>query len=139
MSKMIFIDSGCFIALANADDRFHDGAKKVFDDILQLGYKPVTTDYVYDELFTWMRCKQKMRVSDVVKFGASFRMSQIKMYGITDEIFYDAFDKMLKYDDQYFSFTDCVSFVLMSDLKITDVVTTDRHFVVAGFNNLLKI
>ncbi|MBI5754187.1 hypothetical protein HZA40_03540 [Candidatus Peregrinibacteria bacterium] len=41
------------------------------------------------------------------------------------------------FDDQYFSCTDCVSFMVMKDLKIKDALTTDKHFTIAGFNNLL--
>jgi len=36
------------------------------------------------------------------------------------------------------SFTDCVSFALMHELKIQDSFTTDHHFTQAGFNPLLR-
>ena len=38
--------------------------------------------------------------------------------------------------DHRYSFTDCTSFVLMRELKISDVLTTDEHFREAGFNVL---
>jgi predicted nucleic acid-binding protein len=36
------------------------------------------------------------------------------------------------------SLTDCISFVVMMDLGITDALTADHHFEQAGFRALLK-
>ena len=44
---------------------------------------------------------------------------------------------MLKHLDQEFSFADCVSFVVMKELRLTDALATDTHFRIAGFNPLL--
>src|ERR1035438_10347280 len=44
---------------------------------------------------------------------------------------------MLKHLDQEFSFTDCVSFVVMKEFRLTDALATDNHFRIAGFNPLL--
>ena len=40
------------------------------------------------------------------------------------------------HSDHRYSFTDCTSFVLMRELKISDVLTTDEHFREAGFDVL---
>jgi len=42
-----------------------------------------------------------------------------------------------RHDDKEWSFTDCVSFAVMRELKIADAFTTDNHFAQAGFNPLL--
>ena len=36
-----------------------------------------------------------------------------------------------------FSFVDCSSFLLMADLRLTDALSTDEHFRIAGLNPLL--
>ena len=41
---------------------------------------------------------------------------------------------MRKYADQNITFTDCVSFAIMTRHKIRTVFTFDRHFRVAGFD-----
>ena len=41
-----------------------------------------------------------------------------------------------RYRDKDFSFTDCTSFAVMRELKIHEVLTTDRHFVQMGFTTL---
>ena len=40
--------------------------------------------------------------------------------------------------DKDWSLTDCISFVVMEDQRITDALTGDRHFEQAGFKALLK-
>jgi len=40
--------------------------------------------------------------------------------------------------DKEWGLTDCISFVVMKDRKLTDVLTTDHHFEQAGFKSLLR-
>jgi uncharacterized protein len=44
----------------------------------------------------------------------------------------------LKREDKEWSLTDCSSFLLMEELKITIALSHDKHFVQAGFQNLIK-
>jgi len=43
-----------------------------------------------------------------------------------------------KHLDHKYSFADCTSFVLMEERGISGAVTTDEHFVEAGFVALLR-
>lgn len=42
-----------------------------------------------------------------------------------------------KHADHAYSFTDCASFVVMHELKLSQAFTSDRHFTQAGFEALL--
>jgi len=43
----------------------------------------------------------------------------------------------MKHEDQVWSFTDCLSFVVMNDQRLCDSLTKDAHFREAGFEPLL--
>jgi uncharacterized protein len=40
--------------------------------------------------------------------------------------------------DKHWTLTDCISFIVMDELDLTDALTGDHHFEQAGFNALLK-
>ena len=52
------------------------------------------------------------------------------------------FSKALKFYssrmDKEWGLTDCISFVIMNERKITDALTADHHFEQAGFKALLR-
>lgn len=139
MKKTIFVDTSALAALSNIDEQDHE---KVYN-FFHKEYDPslmslVTTDYVLDELLTFMRCRKKQDLDRVLKFIRSLFVSEIELLGIGKDLFKDALTLMATFDDQYFSCTDCVSFMVMKDMKIMDVIATDKHFTIAGFNNLLE-
>lgn len=41
--------------------------------------------------------------------------------------------------DKTWGLTDCISFVVMQDQKLTEAITADQHFVQAGYRALLLI
>lgn len=137
MNRKIYVDTGAFIALLDADEIHHKDAEKAFKNYATSEFSLFTTDYVLCELFTLLRCRRKIPVEDILQFTKNIEISGIEIFGITMEIFKDALVLMKKYNDHYFSMTDCVSFVVMKDFKTMDVLTTDKHFTIAGFNNLL--
>lgn len=141
MKRTIFVDTSAFIALLDKDESFHAKCKDFFVELSKsdLDNVLVTTDYVLSELFTWMRCTKHEPVAKVVNFLKDFKVSDIELVGITKPVFDDAFELMVKFNDQYFSFTDCVSFVVMKDLNAKEALTLDKHFKIAGFNNLLEV
>lgn len=139
MKKTIFVDTSALVALANVDEQDHAKVyeffyKKYDHSLMSL----VTTDYVLDEFLTFMRCRKKQDLDHVLKFVKNLFVSEIELLGIGKDLFKDALVLMATFDDQYFSCTDCVSFMVMKDMKIKDVIATDKHFTVAGFNNLLS-
>jgi predicted nucleic acid-binding protein len=56
----------------------------------------------------------------------------------TSDLFARGLDLFAKRPDKHWSLTDCTSFVVMTDQKLTDALTADEHFEQAGFRTLLK-
>jgi predicted nucleic acid-binding protein len=48
-------------------------------------------------------------------------------------------DWLARYRDQDFSFTDAVSFAVMTDRRIDEALTLDHHFEVAGFRGVRAV
>ncbi len=139
MIKKIFIDTGGLIAFVNQNEKRHLTAKKLLSEYQNKTSKLYTSDYVIDEFLTYLRCKQKVPVTQIVQCLQLLELSEIEIYGITKDLFGLALKLMAKYQDQYFSFTDCVSFAVMKELKINNVMTTDKHFEIFGYRNFLEV
>lgn len=52
---------------------------------------------------------------------------------VSREIEEKAWDIFERYDDKDFSFTDCVSFVVMREMGIKETFAFDEHFNQMGF------
>ena len=55
----------------------------------------------------------------------------------TDKLFRKGFELYKSYKDKSWGLIDCISFVVMREMEITDVLTFDKHFEQAGFNALV--
>jgi predicted nucleic acid-binding protein len=134
----VFIDTSAFVAFVLESDPSHAMVLKKFEKCYNAGMTMVTTDYVLDELFTFLRCVKKISINLILSFMVNAYSSGINVFGVSETLFGEAIGLMTKYKDQYFSCTDCVSFSVMKEMKIRDVLTIDKHFTIAGFNSLLS-
>lgn len=75
-----------------------------------------------------------MRLLEIIDRSEAFRL-----FWIGEKRFEAAKSFFQKHADHGYSFTDCTSFVLMRELRIKEVLTTERHFVEAGFRPLLPV
>ena len=57
----------------------------------------------------------------------------LTIIGPSDEIYARGLELYAKRPDKEWSLTDCISFVVMDEQKVTDALTGDRHFEQAGF------
>jgi len=132
----LFIDSGGFYALVAAESAVHPNAVAIMGESRRTRRRAVTTDYVLDETATLLRARGLTK--QLMEFLRLTEASQaLSIEWMTPVRFAAAQRFMLKHLDQEFSFTDCVSFVVMKELRLLDALATDKHFRIAGFNPLL--
>ena len=137
MARETFVDtSGFYALLVQKDDRHEEACRMVREAALQKN-RFVTTDYVLGETATLLKARHLAHLLDV--FFEIVLSSPACLIEWTDAArFQDVQAYFLKHLDQSWSFTDCLSFRVMRDLRLRDAFTKDIHFEQAGFTALLK-
>ena len=135
-AEPLFIDSGGFYALISSQSESHEIAIAIMEDAAKQRRRAITTDYIIDETATLLRARGLSKL--LCEF---FRLTEesnaLAVEWTTPDRFAMARKFMIKHLDQGFSFTDCLSFIVMKELRLTDASATDDHFRIAGFNPLL--
>ena len=130
--KGLFVDTAGWVACADAADPAHKKAAVARDRWVRQGGRLVTTDYVVDETLTFLRLRLGLDAAEAwwqQVDGSSLLTWELVTPARADK----ARGLFFRYRDKAFSFTDCTSFVVMRELKLTSALTTDRHFAQAGF------
>lgn len=99
--------------------------------------RTVTTEFVLLEVATFFtRNGLRPVFVDLVKGLRASRRATI--IPASPELFHRGFALFESRPDKEWSLTDCTSFVVMGDHGLTDALASDRHFIQAGFNTLLR-
>ena len=137
-SEPAFADTSFFFALAAKRDVAHEAAASTFARLLRTQRPIVTTDYVVDEALTLTKARTNATVS-LELLDRIERSATIVIESVNSNRFAAAKLFFRKHSDHGYSFTDCTSFVVMRELKITEALTTDGHFTEEGFRPLLPV
>ena len=123
----LFVDTGAFIALTDADDENHKAAVAFYRNSKEKGARFVTTNFVVCETINYLRARISHPVA--VLFRESLKKSGfIDVVTVTPLIEDTAFSIFKRYIDKDFSFTDCTSFSVMRSLKLKRAFAFDKHF-----------
>ena len=120
------------MACADSADPAFEHAIEARDDNLRRGQTLITTDYVVDETLTLLRMRLGLKAAESwwrqIDGSARLRWEWIdaRRAERAREVFF-------RQDDKEYSFTDCTSMVVMQELKLKRVLTTDRDFARMGF------
>jgi predicted nucleic acid-binding protein len=121
---LIFADTGALFAAFVPNDPDHSAARQW----ITTNTEPLlTTDYVLDELFTLLKVRgEYQRALDV---GPSLLEEQIiGLAWVSPTDIHDAWEVFRQYQDKEWSFTDCVSYVLIRRRRIQTAFAFDNHF-----------
>ncbi len=136
-AESVFADSAFLYALVDRRDAAHRAAVAALHSLASDQRRLISTDYVVGEALTLAKSRAgslaARRLLDRIEATALMRMDWIG-----PARFADAKAFFRKHADHGYSFTDCTSFIVMRELGLRDVLTTDRHFVEAGFRLLLR-
>lgn len=133
---MIFVDTSAWYALEVEDDENHASALALREELRKGRYGALlTSDYILDEVITLLRTRKGAEPS--FKFANKvLRSISVSVIWI-DGLIFDAALKLLKErPDKKWSFTDCTSFVIMSQLNVKEAFAFDQNFEQAGFTRV---
>lgn len=130
----VFADTAFYVALLSSRDALHSRAVQFL-----AGYsgRIVTTEFILLEVANFnARPADRQRFVDLVT--QIHDDPQTQLIPATSDLFARGFDLFARRPDKHWSLTDCTSFVVMTDQKLTDALTADEHFEQSGFRALLK-
>jgi len=132
-----FLDSSYAIALAASSDQLHDRAIRLADELEKQPRQLITTRAVLFEIGNALS-KQRYREAASNLLASIESDPTIKIIEITRDIYRTALALFISRPDKDWSLTDCMSFEIMRDLRLTEALTADIHFEQAGFRVLLR-
>ena len=134
-SDRLFLDSVYLIALEVENDQHHNEASKHWTTLFEVPLTLVTTSYVLDEIVTFLNSRRQH--AKAIRVGDNLlTASNVELIHVDENLFRAGWSYFKQYADKTFSLTDCISFVLMKRLEITQALTFDKHFTQAGFAKL---
>ena len=134
MTKPLFLDTSYILALVNSHDEFHRQALELTD---QIDDKLITTEAILIEIGNAL-AKPQWRELAVSTLNDLRDDDDVEILPVSVNLFSKAFKFYSSRTDKDWGLTDCISFVVMKDRKLTVALTTDHHFEQAGFKALLR-
>jgi predicted nucleic acid-binding protein len=121
---VIFVDTSAWFALVVPTEPEHGRAATWLDANSE---SLLTTDYIVDELLTLMKMRREYQRAQ--RLGQQLLEGHIAtLEWVTQVDVFHAWQVYLRYDDKPWSFTDCVSRVVMERLGIGTAFAFDDDF-----------
>ena len=133
--KVVFADTGYWVASLNPKDQLHERAKQVSKGLGQV--RILTTEMVLDELLASLS-QVPSRSAAIRGVESIYANPNVEVVPQTSIQFREAFVLFKSRLDKEWSLTDCASFELMRARGISEALAHDHHFVQAGFSALLR-
>jgi len=127
-----FVDTSAWVALVDNDDAYHGKAASLLPSLLKTQRSLVTSNLVIAETYVIILKEMGHKTAGdfLQKLKGSARVLRVLS---SEEIESEAEQLLEKYDDQDFSYTDAVSFVIMKRRRIRNAFCFDKHFSTAGY------
>ena len=132
----VFVDTAAWIALLDADDTLHDAAERIWNQLLQQRSLLLTSDFVLLELADAFSTPSS-RKQAIAFINNLWRSPAVRVIPLSRTLLEEGWALYGQRFDKGWGLTDCTSFVVMTQERITQAFTSDRHFEQAGFIKLL--
>ena len=132
MADRIFLDTSFVIALINERDQYHDQAQALsykFENFALL-----TTSPVLLEIGNALAKDFRGQAANIIKVLAG--STRVEVAEIDLNLLKKGLAVYENYADKTWGLVDCISFVVMREAEVNQVLTFDRDFAQAGFSVL---
>ncbi len=137
MAEPVFADTAGLGALLADSEPRHEAAGRLVRALFAHNGRLVTTNPIICEL-TALAHRLRIPHHSLVAFVDGLTASpQVDLIHIDPELQTEAWNLLKSRPDKTWSLVDCASFVVMQQRGLTEALTSDHHFVQAGFTALL--
>ncbi len=128
----LFVDTSAWIALTSPRDQYHRDADLRFGRAIEREIPLITTNLVLAEAhrFLLFRAGPRLALTALDRIGASRRLT---LHFADASHHRAAHGWLVRLSDQQITYTDAVSFAVMTSTKCRALLGFDHDFVVAGF------
>ncbi|MDJ0578441.1 nucleic acid-binding protein [Crocosphaera sp.] len=135
--KIVFADTGYWIAMINKKDSLHQKARQVTLEMNPI--KIITSEMILSELLdSFSKQGLFLKQATVNLINRSYDNPNIDIIQQNPQLFKQALNLYNQRLDQQWSHTDCSSFIIMQNYQIREALAYDKHFEQAGFIALLR-
>lgn len=131
-----FLDTSFVLAVLNTRDQWHSKAVYLQEKIETAKQTLITTEFVLTEIADGLSTV-KFRELGAAAIRSLIDDKLVTVVPASPNLFRAALNLFESRKDKTWGLTDCSSFIVMTDLGITDALTTDDDFRQAGFNALM--
>jgi predicted nucleic acid-binding protein len=129
MPEPLFVDTGYIIALINENDHYHRQALTLSEKYDS--HRLVTTDAVLLEVGNALSRLARRQASLIIHHFQT--ADEVTLIPLNPTLFNTALHWYDKHQDKTWGLVDCVSFAVMAEMQLSQVLAFDRHFIQAGF------
>ena len=137
----LLVDTSAWVAMTDRRDSYHASAV-AFNQEIARKVTLVVTDYILDETYTLLlnNTGYHSTVKFKEKLDLMIQQGIVELIWITPVIAKQTWEIFEQFNrDKQWSFTDCTSYAVMKNQRITEVFTFDHHFSQMGFNRCPRL
>jgi predicted nucleic acid-binding protein len=129
----MLLDTSGLLCLHNRAEPLHEEARPLY----HAARIHVTHSYVLAEFVALAHARRLPRMAALAFVSDLIENPDIETVWVDEALHREAMALLIARPDKTYSLCDAVSFVLMRQRRVTEALTTDRHFEQEGFQRLL--
>jgi uncharacterized protein len=134
LRKSYFMDTSYVQASFSEDDQFHAKALEL-RQLIYTSQKIWIAEAVLLEVGNAFSAKKRSEATSFIK--NCYEDDLFEVVNVSTQMLRQALDLYENRSDKTWGMVDCVSFVVMKENRVKEALTSDKHFVQAGFQALL--